>query len=133
VGWLGKSIPRPSMATRQQIQALNGGDMDGMLDKHTVARSNVFILGQLLKHEVERQAQRADGRAGAAVSPVCEPALSQPGGIEGVPVRGFLSAMYEMERSKRVGEVCVFMCFIVVFLLVSFQLYDVGSEFPSLG
>jgi len=100
---------------------------DGVVDAHAAARSNVFVLGQLLKDEVERHAHKATSRPGARATPVTKPGVSDAG-ASGVPVRQFLSSMYEVVRQKRLGEVCVFVAFALIFGIIAFQLYDVGGE-----
>ncbi len=106
----------------------------GLVDKHAAARSNVFVLGQLLKHEVERQAHKTTSRPGARVVPVSKPGVTDSGAA-GLPVRQMLSSMYEIERQKRLGEVAVFFGLFAIFGIIAFQLYDVGgasSKRPTL-
>ncbi|KAA0168756.1 hypothetical protein FNF27_07106 [Cafeteria roenbergensis] len=102
----------------------------GLVDKHAAARSNVFVLGQLLKHEVERQAHKTTSRPGARVVPVSKPGVTDSGAA-GLPVRQMLSSMYEIERQKRLGEVAVFFGLFAIFGIIAFQLYDVGVAYKT--
>lgn len=100
---------------------------DDAIGKMTISRSNVFILGQMLKGEAEKEMQHIASTTGLPVVAMSKPGIAETG-AEGLPARQLLSAMYHIERHKRLGEVAIFAVLFAVFVAIAFQLYDVGGE-----
>jgi hypothetical protein len=102
-------------------------EKDEAIGKMTMSRSNVFILGQMLKGETEKHMHHTSSKTGLPVIAETKPEHAEPG-ADGLPARQLLSAMYHIERHKRLGEVFVFFLLFAVFIVIAFQLYDVGGK-----